>query len=135
MASFATRKKGERTIYFVLGQSFIQGVGVFAALDIPAGSFLGLFDNEDADFIKFSDIEYEEEKALIEKYGVRDEDGFWVPHDFHKMCIGWYLNHSDTPNIYHDEQYNYFAQRDINAGEELTVDYKTLGEESVPYGN
>ena len=49
------------------------------------------------------------------------------PKDFGCMEIGWYLNHSKTPNAYH-RNYEYYALRDIKTGEEITVDYNTLEE-------
>ena len=44
-----------------------------------------------------------------------------------RSIVGWYLNHSFTPNAY-QEQYQYFAARDIEAGEEITINYRTLNE-------
>ena len=43
------------------------------------------------------------------------------------MSVIRYLNHSKTPNAYH-KNYNYYALRDIKAGEEITIDYNTLEE-------
>ena len=55
-------------------------------------------------------------------------DTLICPKDFGCMEIGWYLNHSKTPNAYHDDDYNYYASNDIKAGEEITIDYNLLGE-------
>jgi len=44
--------------------------------------------------------------------------------DFARMSIGWYLNHSDSPNAYYANS-SYYAARNIKAGEEVTVDYGT----------
>ncbi len=43
------------------------------------------------------------------------------------MEIGWYVNHSNTPNAHH-LNYKYYALRDIKAGEEIVIDYNTLEE-------
>lgn len=42
------------------------------------------------------------------------------------MEIGWNLNHYDVPNTYPDGNYDYFTGREIRAGEEITIDYRTL---------
>jgi SET domain-containing protein len=42
------------------------------------------------------------------------------------MSVGWYLNDSSSPNLAHDAEYNYFAARDIRAGEELLIRYDDL---------
>lgn len=43
------------------------------------------------------------------------------------MPVGWYINHSETPNAVHKD-YNFYACCDISAGEEITIDYNTLEE-------
>jgi len=60
------------------------------------------------------------------------EDGLKVFHVYREeqpkevfpMSIGWYLNHSDTPNCNSDT--NPKTLRHIQAGEELTIDYSKL---------
>jgi hypothetical protein len=55
-------------------------------------------------------------------------DGSYIcPADFGRMSIGWYLNPSDTPNAFH-KNYMYYAKRRIREGEEITIDYGTLGD-------
>jgi SET domain-containing protein len=48
-----------------------------------------------------------------------------VARSFSHMHVGWYLNHSDQPNAHH-ERFKYFASRDIDANEEITIDYRDL---------
>ena len=55
------------------------------------------------------------------------EDHLVCPKDFGCMSVGWYINHSKTPNAYHHD-YDYYALSDIKEGEEITVDYNILGE-------
>ena len=50
-----------------------------------------------------------------------------TPKDFGQMEIGWYINHSGTPNAHHVD-YKYFASCNIAEGSEITIDYNTLGE-------
>jgi SET domain-containing protein len=47
---------------------------------------------------------------------------------FNVITPSWYLNHSDNPSAYSDDQYSFFALRDIEKGEELTLDYRTYME-------
>jgi hypothetical protein len=56
---------------------------------------------------------------------VRDRDGYHCPRDWHRMSIGWYLNHSDRPNVAMNGM-RARATRAIPAGTELTVDYGAL---------
>jgi hypothetical protein len=45
------------------------------------------------------------------------------------MSIGWYLNHSSTPNAHWDDDLNgYVSSRMLRAGEELLIDYNLFEE-------
>ena len=114
---------------FKLGFSKIHGIGVFATEDIKAGSFLPLFEDDDSIFItekkaKTNKIQY----RMIKNHGVWDEDkkGYFIPKNFNRMSIGWYLNHSKNPNAYNDKNYNYFSLKAIRKWEEITIDYSLL---------
>jgi hypothetical protein len=52
------------------------------------------------------------------------------PKDFGQMQIGWYLNHSKSPNTYRDDDYKWYASREIKVGDEITIDYNSLEEPS-----
>ena len=68
-------------------------------------------------------------RALYKRYGIRCTGGYWVPPDFLRMSAGWYMNHSDIPNLQSDDgDVTYYARRDIAAGEELTIDYRRMDE-------
>ncbi len=60
-------------------------------------------------------------KGFCLVYGVEREEYCCVPQSFTKMEMGWYLNHSDTPNAGRNDGWR--ALRDIEAGEELTISY------------
>ena len=50
------------------------------------------------------------------------------PEDFGCMPAGWYLNHSSKGfNAVH-KNFDWFADRDILAGEEILIDYNALEE-------
>jgi SET domain-containing protein len=44
------------------------------------------------------------------------------------MEVGWYLNHSFEPNAACKEPDEFYASRDITAGEEVLIDYNSLDE-------
>ena len=73
-------------------------------------------------------------KRLLDTLSVTGEDGrgYYCPRSFTRVDVGWYLNHSDNPNAAHTD-WEYFALRPIKDGEEITIDYRTLGEgDEVP---
>jgi uncharacterized protein len=112
---------------FILRPSPNDGVGVFCTHGIRKGSRLRLFPGPEQRCISDENPEKDTlQKRFCHWYGIKDKDGCHVPHDFGCMEIGWYLNHSGAPNAHHDEHYDYFASRDITAGEEITIDYHTL---------
>ena len=110
-----------------LRQSGIHGVGVFTYKKILKDTLIPLFEDDDYRYIKKSQIKKTGlPKSFIEKYSIQYKDGFSSPKNFHRMSIGWYLNHSDEPNAYCNEDYEFFALRDIKRNEEITVDYDKL---------
>lgn len=118
------------TPHFRLKPSTIPGagIGVFAATDIQKGAALtGLFAPDDVvqlTWDEFAALPVPTE--LKENFAVRYETECFVPRDFHRMSAGWFLNDSEEPNLTHDANYDYFALRDIAAGEELFIRYDDL---------
>lgn len=102
------------------------GVGVFATHTIEAGTPLPeLFGDDDCRWVtaaEFESLGLPEE--IVSNFPIQYEDGYSLPLDFNRMSIGWYLNHG-PPNIAHRE-WNYYALRHIDAGEELFIDYDQL---------
>ncbi len=111
-----------------IGPSAIEGIGLFAAEPIPAGTvtwrFMTSFDQ------LFSDAEFavlpEPVRACLETYGyLHAPSALWV------LCLdnARFMNHADDPNTagVHDngaiDGYD-IATRDIAEGEELTCDYR-----------
>lgn len=94
---------------------------------IIKGVTLQLFEEDDYRFIRSSQIkETGLPKRFIQKYSIQFSDGYSSPRNFHRMSIGWYLNHSAEPNVFCDDDYNFFALRNIKRNEELCVDYDEL---------
>ena len=82
--------------YLEVGDSPIQGVGIFSVTEIPAHTDMGpahiYLDNGSIDITQ----------------------------------LGRHHNHSDSPNCYSewvDGERHIFPQRDLSPGEEITVDY------------
>ncbi len=104
-----------------------HGVGVFAVHDIKMETHLRLF----GDKTGTSDASVTRKKKdvleFFKQYCIDRGEILQCPKDFGHMEIGWYMNHSKTFNAYH-RNYNYYALRDIETGEEITIDYNTLEE-------
>lgn len=95
------------------------GVGVFTQRAVRKNATLpSLFSSEDAVVTKHP-------TRMQREFGVKE--GLWwtCPKDPTRMCIGWYLNHSASPNLKMG-RIHFQAVRDIKAGEELFIDYRTL---------
>lgn len=108
---------------FVLKPSSIQGIGVFAVHPIKKGTKLRLFIRGDkVRCLKLNS----KNRPFLKTYCIPlSESRYIAPADFGRMSIGWYLNHSDSPNAFH-KKYTYYAQRKIESGEEITINYETL---------
>ncbi len=110
-----------------LGASPIHGIGVFLAEPIRAGQVIWRFDSR-IDRV-FSDQEISEMPSELQRFlktysTLHARLGLWV------LCgdNGRHFNHSDTPNTrslgiaFGDD----VAAQDIDAGTELTSDYRTI---------
>ncbi len=112
---------------FELRASKIHGVGVFAAEKIKKGILMSLFEKDDFRFIRVDQIKkIGIPEKFIRKYSIQFPDGYSSPKNFNRMSIGWYLNHSASPNVFRNANYDYFAMRNIKRNEELTINYDEL---------
>jgi SET domain-containing protein len=106
--------------HLILKPSPIDGLGVFTLTPIRQGEPVPLSNEDEARIL--SEAELASMPSAYSHYCVPDKDEhWWGPVDFHRMSIGWYLNHSHDPNI--DVSDRFAALRPIRAGEELTIDY------------
>lgn len=116
--------------WVMIKPSPIDGIGVFALLDIPTGC-RSMFSkaNEQEQWIPVTKTEVENlpahAKALIENYCLYDADNYFVPdYGFKKMDLVNFLNHANEPNVISINDGEFFeAIRDIKKGEELFIDY------------
>lgn len=123
--------KGETDEFsFILKPSKVcDGVGVFATHGIASGTRLRVFGEQIEDDVDRARIF--DKNALPEifhGYCVDDGEKFLCPADFGSMPIGWHINHSEAPNAYQKNRKWYYAARDIIEGEEILIDYNSLGE-------
>jgi SET domain-containing protein len=114
-------------LFIVLKPSGIHGVGVFTDRKIRKGEYLKIWLQNDWKYLR-------EPKGRLKKmcihFGVRHEGGWYsVPKYFVRPSIGWYLNHSDKPNMKITKSGRVYALQNIKSGIELTIDYKTLDNE------
>jgi|GEM_PF-514747 len=114
---------------FVLKPSTIPGagVGVFAVHVIRKDTHLRLFGDKSTGEERIRSIQKSAVPKLFHEYCKDMGEEMICPQDFGHMSLGWYMNHSSAPNAHHI-QYDWYASRDIQAGEEILIDYNTLRE-------
>jgi SET domain-containing protein len=109
-----------------------HGVGVRAVRDIPKGTN-PFATCGDSDFIeipqkKIESIENKNILSMIQDFCPRQNGVYYVPQrGLNSIDVAWYLNHSNTPNMYtpKGDGDEFIALRDIKEGEYLTIDYDT----------
>ncbi len=113
-----------------LRPSHIHGVGVFAIRNIAKGT--NIFKDDQSEMIWIDGevvlTKSGEIRKLYEDFCVQRGGKYGCPKGFNNLTLGWYINEppkDQKPNVVCDDEYDFFAARDIRAGEELTVDYST----------
>lgn len=101
-----------------------DGVGVFAITEIPSGFILFEDVTSDSNYISFNDIHDTKIANHLKSMCNSDEFGIYLSRSYNNINMSYYINHSDSPNVYHDLVADkYIAIRDITPGEELTCKY------------
>lgn len=101
-----------------IGISPIHGIGLFADEQISNGTIVWQLDGTDQIFWKPpADVDLE----WFNCYSYHTREGFWVLCSDNSM----FTNHSDCPNL-GSSSHCETASRDINVGEELTIDYAQM---------
>jgi SET domain-containing protein len=117
----------------ILKSSPVHGIGVFALQKIPKGS-RDFFFSDGGKWIKVPIQEVEKlpvhARELVETYCLFDEESYFVPEQgFNMIDPVIYLNHSSHPNIISvNEGEKFEALKDIEAGEELLLNYNEIVE-------
>ena len=119
--------------YTRLCPSKIHGVGVFAIRDIP--KCVNIFSDDKSEMIWIAEEMIQaksgEVRRLYDDFCVLSNHKYGCPQGFNNLTIGWYINQpleGQEPNVICNDEYDFFAARDIHAGEELTVDYSTFND-------
>jgi uncharacterized protein len=107
-----------------VGPSAIEGVGVFAAEPIAAGSVVWRLEESldllltDEQLQRLSGLQ----RDFLERYGYphMTREGITVL----EFDNGRFMNHSETPNTDFTDPDTGWAVRDIAAGEEITCNYR-----------
>jgi hypothetical protein len=119
-------------VYTRLRRSPIHGVGVFAIRDIKRDTPLFSGDNEEMLWVGEGDLPRtpRQVRRLYDDFAVVKDKRYGCPKNFNRLTMSWYLNEprkGQRPNV-RETNYDFFALRDIKAGEELTVDYSTYSD-------
>ncbi len=113
-----------------------KGVGVFAIREIPQATKLFVGDIGETVKILVSDVDRLEDAALRLMYydfcPVKDSC-FVAPVDFNQMAMGWYLNHSNDPNVKVEERLHFVTTQFIRVGEEVTANYTTYSQHAAKH--
>ena len=113
---------------FILKVSEIAGagIGVYALHDIASGVWLEVIPRG-YQWRKFK--EHEIPKELLGYCIAKGNNIYTCPHQFNCMYIGYYMNHSPTPNTdWDDDLDGYVSIKPIRAGEEILIDYNLYEE-------
>ena len=129
------KKFSHENAYTRLGVSKIHGIGVFATRNIEKDTNLFTDDTSKMIWLNKSETDMlhlsKETKKLYEDFCVIKDGKYGCPENFNNLTVSWYLNEpqkGNRPNVYCDSNYDFFASRDIQEGEELTVDYSTYSQ-------
>jgi SET domain-containing protein len=103
--------------------------------DIPAGAMVFQGESERVTWVSRAAVRRLPKtiRALYEDFGMVSGDQIAVPPTLNMLSVGWYVNHSHTPNVEADDSGRFHALRRIRKGEELTADYRTFVDEPLPF--
>jgi hypothetical protein len=129
--SYRNRRKDSphRGVYVRLRPSKLDhsGVGVFAIKRIPKGTRIFGGENEEVFWMPKASVPKSSPfRRLYDDFCIITDRHYGCPVSFNRLTPAWFLNESKKPNARCDENYDFFALRDIAAGAEITVDYATF---------
>lgn len=129
------RRRPHDGVYARIGLSSVNGVGVRAIRDIPRGTAMFSGESERVRWVARAAVRRlpTAVRKLYEDFGMVSGDRIGVPPSLNMLSVGWYVNHSERPNIEADEDGRFHALRRIRKGEELTADYRTFTDEALPF--
>ena len=129
------RRSPHEGVYARIGRSRVHGVGVLGIRDIPAGTLVFLGESERITWVSRAAVRRlpAPVRSLYEDFGMVWGDKLAVPPSLNMLSVGWYVNHSDRPNVEAGDDGRFRALRRIRKGEELTADYRTFVDEALPF--
>ena len=129
------RRSPHDGVYARVAYSRIHGVGVRAIRDIPAGTLVFRGESERVVLVSRAAVRRLPLaiRQLYEDFGMIWGDQLGVPPTLNMLSVGWYVNHSDRPNVEADEDGRFRTLRWIRKGGELTADYRTFTDEALPF--
>lgn len=100
---------------------------MFAIRNIPKGTYIFEPDDDELVTVRAEKITplSSEVQELYTDFCVLNSDVYQCPQSFNRLTPSWFLNTAKTPNAADDKDLKFYAIRDIQAGDELTVDYTT----------
>ena len=121
-SSKVKRNEAGSTYPFELRVSKIEGagIGLFARRAFKRGDVLREYVGDDCELVTEPT-----DRDMTHKFGHRAAEGWYLPPDFGRMSLWWYANHSPAPNV-DCENERYVTLVDIEAGDEITIDYQKL---------
>lgn len=116
-----------------LAPSPIHGIGVFAQQPIAAGTNVFANDRREIVWVPAGQIAElplaDFQRAFHDDFAIRKDGLLGCPDSFDLLSPAWYVNEPaerDEPNLVPSPDFDLLAARDIAAGEELTVDYRSF---------
>ncbi|MBI2407354.1 MAG: SET domain-containing protein [Gemmatimonadetes bacterium] len=130
-----TKRKPHDGVYARIGMSRVHGVGVLAIRDIPAGVLVFAGESERVRWVSRAYVRRlpKATRALYEDFGMVAGNMIGVPSSLNMLSVGWYVNHSERPNVEAGDDGRFRTLRRIRKGEELTADYRTFVDEPLPF--
>jgi len=122
-------------VYARISHSRTHGVGVQAIRDIPGKTLVFRGESERVVWVSRAAVRKlpTEIRRLYEDFGMVSGDRIGVPPTLNMLSVGWYVNHSDRPNVVAGDDGRFRTLRRIWKGEELTADYRTFTDEALPF--
>jgi hypothetical protein len=106
-----------------------SGVGVFAIKRIPKDRRVFSNENEEISWVRESKLPKSGAiRKVYDDFAIIKDGYYGCPTSFNCLTPAWFLNESKKPNTRCDENYDFYAIRDIAPGGELTVDYASFSE-------
>lgn len=130
-----TQRPPHDHVYCRIARSRTHGVGVRAIRDIPAGTRVFRGESERVVWVSRAAVRKlpPAVRRLYEDFGMVWGDRIGVPPTLNMLSVGWYVNHSDRPNVEAGDDGRFRTLRRIRKGEELTADYRTFVDEALPF--